>query len=88
MAHAHSVVVWAERVGDSVQVETFLSDGGTPKSGTVEVIDASGDRVAGGDLDRDGRFYFSAPDKWPVTINVTPSAGHTGSFTLDADSAQ
>ncbi len=85
--HAHSVVVWAESIGEEIQVETFLSGGQRPRQGTIEVRDDNGALILEGQLDDRGRFRFAVPDASALKIRVKLSPEHQNEFELPLDSA-
>lgn len=85
---AHSVVVWAEPVGDRIQVEAFLSNGAPVKRGEVLVLDHTGKELGRGKLDDAGRFRFAKPAVPAVRLKVILSRGHEGVFDLDLTQAE
>ena len=80
---AHSVIVWAEVIGDQIHVESYASDGEKAKRGRVEILDQTGSTILHGQLNEEGRFRFATPDgAAALTIRVLLGSQHVGVFEL------
>jgi nickel transport protein len=86
-AQAHKLKVFAAVEGDRVSGYAFFIGGGRPEGSAWVAKDASGNRIAEGSTDSEGRFAFDLPKTIAsdVTITVDTHEAHIASATLAAD---
>ncbi|SHG24679.1 nickel transport protein [Kaistia soli DSM 19436] len=85
-AQAHKLKVFAAVEGDAVSGYAFFIGGGRPEGSAWIAKDASGNRIAEGSTDGEGRFAFDLPKAIAsaVTITVDTHEAHIASTTLAA----
>ncbi|MFN2355138.1 MAG: carboxypeptidase regulatory-like domain-containing protein [Desulfopila sp.] len=82
-AMAHKVNIFAYVEGDVVYTESYFPDGRMVENGTIEVLDASGNKLLEGTTDQEGHFFFPLPEKKEdLTIVINASMGHKNSYLL------
>lgn len=82
-AWAHRLTVDWQREDRRLVIEAAL--GGGPAAGAeIEIVAATGDLLAGGELDAAGRFVWPVVPGGPVTVTVNAGLGHRRSLTLTA----
>lgn len=81
-ASAHRVNVFAWVEGDTVNTESFFSDGKKASNAQIEVFDSRGERLLSGKTDKEGMFSFKLPDKTDLKIVLHASMGHRAEFNL------
>ncbi len=82
-AMAHKVNVFAYVEDNTVYTESYFPDGRKVESGTIEVLNSAGDKLATGTTDSDGNFSFPLPaKKEDLTIVIIASMGHKNSYLL------
>jgi len=82
-AMAHKVNIFAYVEGDVVYTESYFPDGKMVENGTIEVLDASGNKLLEGKTDPDGHFFFPLPEKKEdLTIVINATMGHKNSYLL------
>jgi nickel transport protein len=82
-AMAHKVNIFAYVEGDVVYTESYFPDGKMVENGTIEVLDASGNKLLEGKADQDGHFSFPLPEKKEdLTIVINATMGHKNSYLL------
>ncbi|GAB6193020.1 Ig-like domain-containing protein [Desulfocastanea catecholica] len=82
-AMAHKVNIFAYVEGGVVYTESYFPDGRMVENGTIEVLDASGNKLLDGKTDQDGLFSFPLPEKKEdLTIVINASMGHKNSYLL------
>lgn len=81
-AQAHKVNVFAYVEGDTVYTESYFPDGRPVAEGTIEVLNANGEKLLEGKTDKEGLFSFPLPAKEDLTIAIIASMGHKNTYLL------
>ncbi len=80
-AHRVGADAYVSKDGKTIQVEAWLSPGGTPKKGTVTVIGEDGAEVAQGNL-QNGVFLFNPKSEQRFSFVVNLAEGHVKKFQI------
>jgi hypothetical protein len=75
-ASAHALYAEAKLRGDTVTVEVFYSDNTPARGAAVTVRDKSGQEVAAGQTDDEGRWSFARPAAGKYEVMADGGAGH------------
>jgi nickel transport protein len=81
-ANAHKVNIFAYVENGKIQTESYFPDGKPVESGTIEVLDSQGQKVAEGITDKEGKCVLPIPKKDDLTIVINASMGHKNTFLL------
>jgi nickel transport protein len=83
-AWAHKVNVFAYAEGDKVYTQSYFNDGSPAVGSTIEVYDASGQKLLEGQTNAAGEFVFTPPVRTDLKIVLVASMGHKNEFVLPA----
>jgi hypothetical protein len=82
-AAAHALGAECRIYGGRVVLEAYFSDDTPAPNAKVTVRDASGNTVATGVTDQDGRYSFPPPNPGSYTVVVDAGAGHEVKLSLN-----
>ncbi|MGB9721940.1 MAG: hypothetical protein ACPL28_10745 [bacterium] len=81
----HKINIFATVEGKKIYTQSYASDGGKIKSGTIEVYDKGGNRLLTGTTDSLGEFSFDIPKKDDLKIVVIGGMGHRAETIISAE---
>jgi len=80
----HKINIFATVEGNKIYTQSYASDGGKIKGGTIEVYDKAGNKILTGITDSLGEFSFNIPKKDDLKIVVIGGMGHRAETIISA----
>ncbi len=85
IAMGHKINIFATVEGNKIFTQSYASDGGKIKGGTIEVYDKAGNKLLTGITDSLGEFSFNVPKKDDLKIVVIGGMGHRAETFISAE---